>query len=415
MFLTPMHVPSLIEKKRDGGELSADEISYIIANFTRGEIPDYQVSALAMAIFFRGMTDAETWHLTKAMLESGHRFTYPRDSPPRVDKHSTGAIGGKTSLVLGPLLACDELWVPMISGRGLDITGGTLDKLESIPGFDVNLDQARALKQLKRIGVFMIGQTAEICPADKKLYALRDVTGTVPSRALIVASIMSKKLAESLDRLVLNVRFGSGAFMKERREAELLGDAMLRIGEATGLQISYLLTPMNEPLGRTVGNALELAEAIDVLRGAGPPDVVNLVLDLAIRVANAPRAQIQRWLQDGTAWRKFVAMVEAQGRRRQWFGENDPNSSRTRHPRNQSRADWQDCEDGRGRIGRASLLLGGGRQTANDAIDFAVGISDLKKVGEAVESDEVLMRVHARAEKSCERALLVLKEAVAIE
>ena len=183
-----MHVPSLIEKKRDGGELSADEISYIISNFTRGEIPDYQVSALAMAIFFRGMTDAETWHLTKAMLESGHRFTYPPDSPPKVDKHSTGAIGGKTSLVLAPLLACDELWVPMISGRGLDITGGTLDKLESIPGFDVNLDQARALKQLKRIGVFMIGQTAEICPADKKLYALRDVTGTVPSRALIVAT-----------------------------------------------------------------------------------------------------------------------------------------------------------------------------------------------------------------------------------
>src|SRR5690349_16261239 len=312
MFSNQMHVPSLIEKKRDGGELSAEEISYIIANFTRGEIPDYQMSALAMAIFFCGMTDTETWDLTKAMLESGHRFTYPPNSPPKVDKHSTGAIGGKTSLVLAPLLACDELWVPMISGRGLDITGGTLDKLECIPGFDVNLGQARALEQLKRIGVFMIGQTAEICPADKKLYALRDVTGTVPSRALIVASIMSKKLAESLDRLVLNVRFGSGAFMKERREAELLGDAMLRVGEAVGLQISYLLTPMNEPLGRTVGNALELAEAIDVLRGAGPPDVVNLVLDLAIRVANASRAQLQRWLQDGTAWKKFVAMVEAQ-------------------------------------------------------------------------------------------------------
>src|SRR6476661_884675 len=225
-----MHVPSLIEKKRDGGELSSEEITQVISGFARGEIPDYQVSALAMAIFFRGMTDAETWHLTKAMLESGHRFTYPRDSPPKVDKHSTGAIGGKTSLVLAPLLACDELWVPMISGRGLDITGGTLDKLESIPGFDVNLDQARALKQLKRIGVFMIGQTAEICPADKKLYALRDVTGTVPSRALIVASIMSKKLAESLDRLVLNVRFGSGAFMKTQAEAASLAGALTAVG-----------------------------------------------------------------------------------------------------------------------------------------------------------------------------------------
>jgi pyrimidine-nucleoside phosphorylase len=410
-----MHVPSLIEKKRDGGELSGEEISFIIANFTQGEIPDYQVSALAMAIFFRGMTDTETWLLTKAMLESGHRFTYPPGSPPKVDKHSTGAIGGKTSLILAPLLACDEVWVPTISGRGLDITGGTLDKLESIPGFNVNLDQARALKQLERIGVFMIGQTAQICPADKKLYALRDVTGTVPSRALIVASIMSKKLAESLDRLVLNVRFGSGAFMKERREAERLGDAMLRVGEATGLQISYVLTPMNEPLGRTVGNALELAEAIDVVRGGGPPDVRNLVLDLAARVANASRAQLQTWLENGTAWKKFVAMVEAQ--------DSDA-TALERMTKVHAAPVIQELKADHGgrivkmdaeRIGRASLLLGGGRQTANDAIDFAVGVSDLKKVGEAVESGEVLMRVHARAEKSCERALLMLKEAVAIE
>jgi len=415
MFPNQMHVPSLIEKKRDGGELSADEISYIIANFTSGEIPDYQMSALAMAVFFRGMTDAETWHLTKAMLESGHRFTYPPESPPKVDKHSTGAIGRKTSLVLAPLLACDELWVPMISGRGLDITGGTLDKLECIPGFDVNLDQARALKQLERIGVFMIGQTAKICPADKKLYALRDVTGTVPSRPLIVASIMSKKLAESLDRLVLNVRFGSGAFMKERREAELLGDAMLRVGQAMGLQISYLLTPMNEPLGRTVGNALELAEAIDVLRGAGPPDVVSLVLDLATRVANAPRAQLQRWLQDGTAWKKFVAMAEAQDAdatalERMTQIHRAPVIREIKAQRS-GRIAKMDAQ----RIGRTSLLLGGGRQTANDAIDFAVGISDLKKIGETVEFDEVLMRVHARSEKSCERALPELREAVAIE
>src|SRR6266513_2050649 len=410
-----MHVPSLIEKKRDGGELSSEEIAQVISGFTRGEIPDYQISALAMAIFFRGMSDMETWYLTQAMLESGQIFEYPPNTPPKVDKHSTGAIGGKTSLVLAPLLACDELWVPMISGRGLDITGGTLDKLESIPGFNVNLDRTRAIKQLERIGVFMIGQTAEICPADKKLYALRDVTGTVPSRALIVASIMSKKLAESLDRLVLNVRFGSGAFMKERREAELLGDAMLRVGEAMGLQISYLLTPMNEPLGRTVGNALELAEAIDVLRGGGPRDVVNLFLDLAMRIANAPRAQLQRWLQDGTAWRKFVAMVEAQdgdasALERMTQIHRAPVIREVKTERT-GRIAKMDAE----RIGRASLMLGGGRQKANDAIDFAVGISDLKKVGEAVGSDEVLMRVHARAEKSCEKVLPLLKEAVVIE
>src|SRR6266481_7002151 len=205
-----MHVPSLIEKKRDGGELGSEEIAQVISGFTRGEIPDYQMSALAMAIFFRGMSDMETWHMTKAMLESGQIVEYPPDTPPKVDKHSTGAIGGKTSIVLAPLLACDNLWVPMISGRGLGITGGTLDKLESIPRFNVNLNERRALAQLKSIGVFMIGQSADFCPADKKFYALRDVTGTVPSQPLIVASIMSKKLAENLDRLVLDVKFGSG-------------------------------------------------------------------------------------------------------------------------------------------------------------------------------------------------------------
>ena len=215
-----MHVPSLIEKKRDGGKLSAEEIEALITDFTRGKIPDYQMSAWAMAVFFRGMTAMETKHLTDAMMNSGRVLKYPKDSPPKIDKHSTGGVGDKVSLVLAPLLACDEVWVPMISGRGLGITGGTLDKLESIPGFNVNLDEKRAIKQLERIGVFMIGQTADICPADKKLYALRDVTGTVPSQPLIVASIMSKKLAENLDRLVLDVKFGSGAFMKTRQGSE---------------------------------------------------------------------------------------------------------------------------------------------------------------------------------------------------
>src|SRR5437899_2545923 len=220
-----MHVPSLIEKKRDGGELSEEEIGELIDQFTRGQIPDYQMSAWAMAVFFRGMTEAETGHLTDAMMRSGRVLRYPKDSPPKIDKHSTGGVGDKVSLVLAPLLACDEAWVPMISGRGLGITGGTLDKLESIPGFNVNLDEKRALKQLEQIGVFMIGQTEDICPADKKLYALRDVTGTVPSQALLVASVMSRKLAENLHRLVLEVKFSSGAFMKTRKEAEQLAKA----------------------------------------------------------------------------------------------------------------------------------------------------------------------------------------------
>src|SRR3984893_6311758 len=307
-----MHVPSLIEKKSDGGKLTAEEIKALIEGFTDGEIPDYQMSAWAMAVFFRGMTAIETKHLTDAMMNSGRVLKYPKDSPPKIDKHSTGGVGDKVSLVLAPLLACDDVWVPMISGRGLGITGGTLDKLESIPGFNVNLDEKRGLKQLEKIGVFMIGQTADICPADKKLYALRDVTGTVPSQALIVASIMSKKLAENLDRLVLDVKFGSGAFMKTRKEAEQLAAAMTKVGKLMGVKVSHLLSPMDEPLGRTVGNALEVAECVEVLQGGGPPDIIELTLNLAEQVSTVPRAKLAGWLSDGTAWRKFISLVYAQ-------------------------------------------------------------------------------------------------------
>src|SRR6266446_963625 len=280
-----MHFPSLIEKKRDGQALTTKEINNLVEDFVVGDLPDYQMSALAMAVFFRGMTSTETHHLTEAMMQSGRVLRYPEGSPPKIDKHSTGGVGDKVSLVLAPLLACDEVWVPMISGRGLGITGGTLDKLESIPGFNVNLDEKRALKQLDQIGVFMMGQTEDICPADKKLYALRDVTGTVPSQALIVASIMSKKLAENLDRLVLDVKFGSGAFMKTRKEAAQLAAAMSNVGEEPGVKISHLLSPMEEPLGCAVGNALEVAEAVATLQGRGPSDLVELTLDLAAEVS----------------------------------------------------------------------------------------------------------------------------------
>src|SRR5947207_2494485 len=217
-----MHVPSLIEKKREGHELTKEEIEFLIEGFTSGAIPDYQMSSWAMAVFFKGMTPVETQHLTTAMMESGSVLEYPKNSPPKVDKHSTGGIGDKVSLVLAPLLACDGVWVPMISGRGLGITGGTLDKLESIPGFNIHIDERRALAQLQSIGVFIIGQNADICPAGRKLYALRDVTGTVPSQPLIVASIMSKQLAANLDRLVVDVKYGKGSFLKTRKEAKQL-------------------------------------------------------------------------------------------------------------------------------------------------------------------------------------------------
>jgi pyrimidine-nucleoside phosphorylase len=406
-----MHIPSLIEKKRDGAELSAKEIKMLIADFTRGEIPDYQMSAWAMAVFFRGMTAAETGHLTDAMMRSGRVLKYPKDSPPKIDKHSTGGVGDKVSLVLAPLLACDQAWVPMISGRGLGITGGTLDKLESIPGFNVNLDEKRALKQLEQIGLFMIGQTADICPADKKLYALRDVSGTVPSQPLIVASIMSKKLAENLDRLVLDVKFGRGAFMKTEAEAKELAAAMTTVGKRMRVKMSHLLSPMNEPLGRAVGNALEVAECVDILEGGGPDDLVKLIVDLAEKVSNTPRAELQRRLRDGSAWKKFVSLVYAQDgdatALEKMMEVHKAPIVRAIPAKKAGKVKMMDAE----LIGRASVLLGGGRQRTGDTIDFAVGFSAIKKIGEKVDRGEPLMFAHARDETSFETVMPLLQKA----
>lgn len=409
-----MHVPSLIEKKREGSALTAEEISFVVSAFTRGEMPDYQMSALAMAIFFRGMTAQETQQLTSAMMQSGRVLQYPAGSPPKVDKHSTGGVGDKVSLVLAPLLACDDVWVPMISGRGLGITGGTLDKLESIPGFKVELDEMWAMAQLARIGVFMIGQTSDICPADKKLYALRDVTGTVPSQPLIVASIMSKKLAENLDRLVLDVKFGRGAFMKTRAEAESLAASMAEVGKLMGVQMSHLLSAMDEPLGRAVGNALEVAECVEILQGGGPPDLVELILDLGAKVSTVDRNQLAVWLRDGSAWRKFVQLVEAQG------GDATKLESIAEMHRTPIVKPFPAAHEGTIRkvdaelIGRASVFLGGGRQTATDDVDFAVGFSALRKVGEAVVKGEPLFLMHARSESALSSVLPLLEAAVEI-
>ncbi|CAN5117877.1 pyrimidine-nucleoside phosphorylase [soil metagenome] len=409
-----MHVPTLIERKRDGAELRAEEISYLIDAFTRGEVADYQMSAWAMAVFFRGMTAQETQHLTRAMMHSGRVLQYPSGSPPKVDKHSTGGIGDKVSLVLASLLACGDVWVPMISGRGLGITGGTLDKLESIPGFNVHLDEQRALQQLERIGVFMIGQTSDICPADKKLYALRDVTGTVPSPPLIVASIMSKKLAENLDRLVLDVKFGRGAFMKTRPQAEQLAASMTEVGELMEVRMSCLLSPMDEPLGRCVGNALEVAECVEILLGRGPENLIQLILDLSEKVSSAPREQLAAWLQDGSAWRKFVQLVEAQnGDASALERMSKVHSAPVIHSFFAERSGTVTRLDAEA-IGRASLLLGGGRQKADDHVDFAVGFSQLKKSGERVQKGEPLMLIHARDETNLESVLPLVRGGVEI-
>ena len=405
----PMHIPSLIEKKRDGGSLETAEIAALIAAYSADEVPDYQMSALAMAVFFRGMSDAETAALTAAMRDSGRIFRWPEGSPPKVDKHSTGGIGDKVSLVLAPLLACDSLWVPMVSGRGLGITGGTLDKLESIPGFNVHLDEAACLRQIEKIGVFMAGQTRDFCPADKRLYALRDVTATVPSRPLIIASIMSKKLAESLDRLVLDVKFGSGAFMKTREDADLLAAGLASAGRSNGVKTSFLLSPMDEPLGRTVGNALEVREAVETLQGNGPDDLVAITLDLAAAVSDSPRDVLAKRLQDGSAWRKFLALVAAQGGDPRAFENWDhfhPAPVVCPFP---SPHGGVIVKMDAGRIGGAAVRLGAGRHKTSDAINPAVGFSGIKKTGERISKGEPLLRIHAASDADADAAARSLR------
>ncbi|WP_395744403.1 thymidine phosphorylase [Prosthecobacter sp.] len=409
-----MHIPTLIEHKRDGGVLTSEEIHFVISAFTRGDMPEYQMSALAMAIFFRGMTPEETAALTEAMLHSGSMLLWNDHDPMRVDKHSTGGIGDKTSLILAPLLACDNVWVPMISGRGLGITGGTLDKLESIPGFRTQLNEVEIHNVIDRVGCVMVGQTAGICPADKKLYALRDVTATVPSIPLITASIMSKKLAEGLNRLVLDVKWGSGAFMKTQEEAHRLAQSLVTVGEAMGVRSSVRLSPMNEPTGEAVGNALEVAECVRCLQGQGPKDLEEIVLDLASTVSISSRSDLAAMLHQGAAWRKFQHMVEAQGgsahalekmaaiHRAPFIGDLKSTTSGTL-----TRMDA-------GGIGQAVLELGAGRAKAADPIDPAVGCDHIAKTGTQVHAGDVLLRVHARTKGALFRTLDVLAECVEI-
>lgn len=409
-----MHVPTLISRKRDGEELSAGEIGRLIEGYTGGGVPDYQMAAFAMAVFFRGMTAAETAALTRAMMTSGDCFTHRAGHPPVVDKHSTGGIGDKVSLVLAPLVACAGCWVPMVSGRGLGITGGTLDKLEAIPGFSVRLEMAAASAQLERLGVVMMGQTDRFCPADKQLYALRDVTGTVPSIPLITASIMSKKLAETLDRLVLDVKFGSGAFMRTRHDAEALAKSMQDVGREMGVEVRALLHPMSEPTGRAVGNALEVTEALACLDGGGPADLRTVVLDLSEAIAGVPRATLEKLLDDGSARRKFDALVAAQG-------GNPADLPRLAELHHAPIIREVPAPMGgvvrrvdAGLIGQAAVQLGAGRARASDGVDFAVGFDHLVKCGETVHHGQPLCRIHARTAVDFEMAEAMVEKAVAL-
>lgn len=410
-----MHVPGLIERKRDGGALAAEEIRALVRAYTDGGLPDYQMSALAMAVFFRGMSFEETAALTEAMRRSGSVLDWPADAPPRVDKHSTGGIGDKTSLVLAPLLACDGLWVPMISGRGLGITGGTLDKLESIPGFRTRLGLGEIHSVIEATGCVMVGQTEDLCPADRKLYALRDVTATVPSIPLITASILSKKLAEGLNRLVLDVKFGSGAFMATEAEARGLADSLVAVGRALGVDARVRLNAMNETTGESAGNALEVVECVRCLQGGGPPDLEALVLDLACEVSDSPRAVHAARLRNGEAWKRFQAMVTAQG------GEVAALERIKAIHAAPVILDLPAPATGvlrrldAGTVGRTLVALGAGRARATDTIDPAVGVDRVIKTGMSVQAGDPLLRIHARTEEDAQAALASLRTAVVIE
>jgi pyrimidine-nucleoside phosphorylase len=409
-----MHIPTLISRKREGEELSSREIALLVDGYTQGEVPDYQMAAFAMAVFFKGMTPAEIAALTRAMMESGDCFSHSPGYPPVVDKHSTGGIGDKVSLILAPLVACAGCWVPMVSGRGLGITGGTLDKLESIPGFNVHLGLDHAAAQLEQIGVVMMGQTDRFCPADKKLYALRDVTGTVPSIALITASIMSKKLAETLDRLVLDVKYGSGAFMRTRQDAEALAASMIAVGKEMGVDVHAVLNPMNEPTGRAVGNALEVIEALECLDGGGSADLRGIVLDLSEKIAGVSRTELETFLDDGSARRRFDQLVAAQG-------GNPADLPRLAEIHKAplireviASAGGVVSRVDAGLVGQAALQLGAGRAKATDGVDFAVGFDRLVKCGEPIHAGQAVCRIHARTAVDFDMAEAMIEKAVKI-
>jgi pyrimidine-nucleoside phosphorylase len=408
------HVPTLIARKRDGEELEEQEIQYLIDGYNSGDVMEAQMSAFAMAVYFRGMTAAETAALTRSMMHSGDCFSFPSGHPPIVDKHSTGGIGDKVSLVLAPLVACTGCWIPMVSGRGLGITGGTLDKMESIPGFRIDLSMERAVQQLSEIGVVMMGQTERFCPADKKLYALRDVTATVPSIPLITASIMSKKLAESLQRLVLDVKYGSGAFMKTREQAVALADSMVAVGKQMGVDVFTLLNPMNEPLGHAVGNALEVIESIEAIRGNGPQDLVELVVSQAEIITRTPAKELQEFLQSGKCWEKFLQLISAQG------GNPDDllNLSQLQKApiiqEVRAKQSGQVTKVDAGMVGQAALLLGAGRNRASDSVDPRVGFDQLVKTSTIVSAGDLLGRVHAATSEQAENAAYQLLAAIEI-
>ena len=414
-----MLMVDIIRKKRDGGSLTKEEIDFFINGYVKGEIPDYQVSALMMAIFFKGMNDEETGNLTLAMLHSGEKLDLSSIKGFKVDKHSTGGVGDKTSLVLTPMVAACNVPVAKMSGRGLGHTGGTIDKLESFKGFSTAISNEQFINNVNTVGISIMGQTKDLAPADKLLYALRDVTATVDNMSLIASSIMSKKLAAGADGIVLDVKSGSGAFMKNDRDAFELAEKMVAIGKHSGVKTMAVISDMDQPLGRAVGNAIEVREAIDTLYGRGPEDLKELCLTLGSYMVSfaknvtpdEARSMLLEVLDNKKALDKLADFIEAQGGDRNdvYNPDNLPKASKTI----EFKAD-RDCyvssimsED----IGTASLLLGGGRRSKEDVIDLSVGIYLNKKVGEKCSKGECIATLYGNDDGKLSEGLERLRKA----
>ena len=418
-----MRTVDLIHKKRDGGELTAEEISYLVESYNTGDIPDYQISAFLMAVYFAGMSDREVSALTDSIVRSGETVDLSSIPGVKVDKHSTGGVGDKTTLIVAPLAAACGVIVPKVTGRALGHTGGTLDKLESIPGLrtDLSLDEFRT--QLREIGVAFIGQSARVAPADGKLYSLRDVTATVESIPLIASSIMSKKLTLGSDALVLDVKVGAGAFMKRQVDARRLAQMMVGIGRRMDKRVQALITDMNQPLGFAVGNALEVMEVSQTLQNAGPTDLTRLSLELAARMIHLgkitatldeARELAQRRLLDGSGYKKFKEVITAQGGNPQVLDRFEllPNATGAREIAS-PRAGYVSAIDAE-YIGQASAMIGAGRDTKEDAIDPAVGVILEVKAGQKVDAGGVLCRLYYTSEEHVDEAAQLVEDAFRI-
>jgi pyrimidine-nucleoside phosphorylase len=418
-----MIVPRLIERKRNGDKLEPEEVRELVLAYAAGDVPDYQMAALLMAVYFRGLDRAEMNALMDAMIESGKRLDLSRLPIPRIDKHSTGGVGDKVSLILAPLIASLGVAVPMMSGRGLGHTGGTLDKLESIPGFRTSLTLAEAEKQIARIGCAMLGQTDEIVPADRKIYALRDATATVEVIPLIAASIMSKKIAESLSGLVLDIKRGSGSFLPKLEDEIQLAEAMIDLGDEHACPVVALVTAMDRPLGYACGNALEVAEALEVLKGAGPPDLIEvtfalgaemLVLATLASTREGARAMMDAAIGSGKALKKFEEIIRAQD------GDAGVVKDVLRLPQAPHRADFTAARAGVVQsvdpraVGYGVIALGGGRRNMEDEVDPSVGFVIKAKPQNRVTKGQLLATIHARSRKDIEMGRSVLEQAIVI-